>query len=850
MSGSTKSNTNSRKKKRKRKSSVGKVILTILLIGFLTALICGVTFAVYVTTTIDPELDIGVETMRLNYTSQVVYLDESGNEHELEDLFSTQNRTWADLDEMPVHLKNAAIAIEDERFEKHHGVDWYRTFGAAVNMFFKMKSDFGASTITQQLVKNLTGDKQDTVKRKIQEIMRALYIERHYTKDNIIELYLNTIYLSEGCYGVRTAAEVYFDKDVSELTLAECASLIGITNLPTYYDPFINPENNKKRQVDILNKMLELEMISQQEYDEAINQELVFKHEKRAELITNKQSYFVDQVIDDVIDDLMEEHGYSYQIAEKMIYSGGLKIYATINPNIQNIMDSVFKDDSNFPVYKGSVQPECAMVVMDPYTGNVLGIVGGRGEKTLNRGLNRATQSYRQPGSALKPVSVYAPAIEYGLINPQSPEDDAPIKLLNNSPYPKNETRVYSGRMNITQGLEDSLNTVAMRTLEKLTPERSFNFLTANLGFGNLDRENDINLAPLSLGALTNGVSVLEMAAAYSAFPNQGTYIEPRTYTKVLDNQGNVILENTPNVIDAMSERTAAYMNYMLQKVVTEGTGVYAQLDNMPAAAKTGTTDGDKDRWFVGYTPYYTAAVWFGYDKPRYIEQSLSPALTVWKKVMNQIHTGYQRKEFFEAEDFQYVNVCSCSGLLPTDACSHDPRGSRIIRGYFYKDDVPTKRCNVHEAVQIDTTTMQVATEFCPPEAVTTYGLLNLDREYPSGAVVGDEKYTVGAYGTCTMHTTAAPPEEADPNNPDGTVPPDGAENPDENADEQPDGENPPEGQEPGDSTDSQSEQENSDQAETSDNTGDMATLPTQPSENQGSASPPGESGHDSATTQ
>lgn len=751
--------TNKRKRKSRRLESMQLLLITIGLIALCTIFICGSVFAIYMTTSIDPKLDIGAETMNLNYTSVVYYTDDNGEEHELEQLFATQNRTWADLKEMPIHLMNAAIAIEDERFESHKGVDWYRTAGAAVNLFFKMRSDFGGSTITQQLVKNLTGDKEATVQRKLQEIMRARYIEKHHTKDDIIELYLNTIYLGQGCYGVRTAAEVYFNKDVSELTLAECASIIGITNLPTYYDPFINPENNKKRQVNILNKMLELKKITKEEYDEAIAQELVFTREKRAEQITSKQSYFVDQVIEDVIDDLMEQKGYSYQVAEKMIYSGGLKIYATIDPDIQSAMDNVFKNASNFPTYKGTVQPECAMVVMDPYSGNVLGIVGGRGEKTLNRGLNRATNSYRQPGSSIKPLSVYAPAIEYGLINPQSPVDDAPIKVLNNSSYPKNESRTYAGRMTIQSGLEDSLNTVAMRTLVDLTPERSFNFMTANLGFTSLKRESDINLAPLSLGALTKGVSVLEMAAAYSTFPNKGNYTEPRTYTKVLDNQNKVLLENDADVIDAMSEKTAAYMNYMLQKVVTQGTGVYAKLNGgMPAAAKTGTTDDDKDRWFVGYTPYYCGAVWFGYDKPKHISKSLSPALTVWKKVMNEIHTGLEKKSFFETDDFKYVNVCSCSGLLPTKACTLDPRGSRVIAGYFHKDDVPKKRCDVHKEVQIDSTTNQLATQFCPEANLKTVGLLDLHRTFPlSGITLGDEQYTIRSYNE---DGTLAPPSE------------------------------------------------------------------------------------------
>lgn len=752
------------------------VLKTVGLIIACTAGFCILAFLFYLLS-LDSKLDIGVESMNLNYTSTVCYLDENGNEHELEHLYATQNRTWVDIEDMPSYLPYAAIAIEDERFEKHHGVDWYRTMGAAANLVLQMRSDFGGSTITQQLVKNITGDKQDTVRRKLQEIMRALYIERHYTKDTIIELYLNTIYLSQGCYGVSTAADVYFDKEVSDLTLAESAAIIGITNLPTYYDPYINPENNLKRQRNILAKMLELEFITQEEYDEAINQKLEFKHEKRKEQLSSVQSYFVDQIITDVIADLMEEQGLSYQVAEKMIFSGGLKIYATIDPKIQSVMDKYYQNDANWPSSSGSGKPESAMVIMDPYTGEVRGMVGGRGKKTSNRGWNRATQTFRQPGSSIKPVAVYAPAIEYGLINPQTALDDTPFTVLNGKAYPKNETQTYQGRMTATKAIMESINTVAVKVLNDLTPERSYNFMTTNLGFSKLNKETDKNLAPLALGGLTKGVSTLEMAAAYSAFVNNGTYIEPHTYTKVLDNQGNVLLEKKPEVVDAMSEKTASYMNYMLSKVMSPGgTGNLARLNgNIAAGGKTGTTDDDKDRWYVGYTPYYSAAVWYGYDSPKSIPKGLSPALSAWKKIMNEIHKDLPAKSFAEDDNFTKVNVCSCSGLLPNEYCASDPRGSRVVTGYFHKDDVPTKRCKVHIGVELDSETMMKPSEFCPKENIKTYGLLNLSRFFPlSGILVGDEKYAIhesapasgenyfasaspSVRDTCTKHSAAVP---------------------------------------------------------------------------------------------
>ncbi len=755
---------------------------TILFILATTFVICAFVFLVYMLS-LDAKIDIEVEAMKLNYSSIVYYIDDEGNEHEFERLYDSQNRTWVDLDNMPEHLVKAAIAIEDHRFMKHKGVDWKRTIAASANLFFKMKSDFGASTITQQLIKNLTGDNQDSVKRKLQEIMRALYLERHYDKDTIIELYLNTIYLGKGCYGVGTAAKTYFGKDVSELTLAESASLVGITNLPTYYNPYLNPDNNRTRRIDIVNRMNDLGMISDEERDAAVSEEVVFAKNENGESVTNVQSYFVDQIIEDLIADLMEERGYSKQVATRTIYSGGLKIYATVDPKIQKAMDSVFEDNSVFPKYSGSVQPECAMILMDPQNGDILAMRGGRGKKSGARILNRATQAKRPPGSSIKPISVYAPAIEYGLITPFSVEDDAPITVLNDSAYPKNETRTYSGRTTILNGVMQSLNTISMRTLEKLSIERSYNFLTANLGVSSLNSKGDMNLAPLALGQLTNGITVLEMAAAYAPFANGGSYYEPRTYTKVLDNQGAVLIEKNAPPVEAMSKRTATYTSYMLQNVVTGGTGTYAKLANgMPAAAKTGTSNNDEDRWFVGYTPYYVGAAWFGYDQPKYISKSLSPALTVWKKVMNLAHQDLKVKNFEADPDFVTVNVCSCSGLLPSENCALDARGSKVVAGYFHKDDVPKKQCDIHRAVEIDSTTNMIATEFCPLDARKTVSLIELNRFFPiSGVTVDDEQYTFYTetpangmtyfatgvekplHSTCTVHTAPVEiPEDND----------------------------------------------------------------------------------------
>ena len=526
-----------------------------------------------------------------------------------------------------------------------------------------------------------------------------------------------------------------------------------------------------------------------QECENAKNEDIKFNTEKRNTTTAHVQSYFVDQIIEELIDDLVEKCGYSENVALRTIYSGGLKIYATVDPKIQTAMDKIFEDPSKFPNYSGKVQPECAMILLDPENGDVLGMRGGRGKKAGARVLNRATQSKRPPGSSIKPIAVYAPAIEYGLITPFSVEDDAPISILNGSAYPKNETRTYSGRTTINEAVKQSINTISMRTLEKLSIDRSYNFLTANLGVTSLSKNGDKNLAPLALGQLTNGITVLEMAAAYAPFANGGTYYEPRTYTKVLDASGDVLLEKEGKPTKAMSEKTATYMSYMLQNVVSSGTGTYAQLKNsVPAAAKTGTSNNDEDRWFVGYTPYYVGAVWFGYDTPKYISKSLSPALTTWENVMNEIHKGLPAKTFPKNDDFKYVDICSISGDLATENCKLDPRGSRIVAGYFHKDDAPKKACDAHVLVDIDTTTNMLASEFCPAENRKTVALMNIARTFPiSGVVVPDEQYafhddepTDGQFyfssgaekpmnSVCTAHTYTPPTVEEPEVNSDDT---------------------------------------------------------------------------------
>lgn len=782
-----------------------KIIGTLVIIMALTGLILTFIFLAFFDKYLKPEINISLYDFPLNLTSFVYSTDPAtGEKKELEKLYGTQNRVWAEYDQIPQYLKDAAVAIEDKRFFSHNGVDWKRTMYAFSNIFLNSHSNFGGSTITQQLIKNLTDEKEVTVKRKLLEIFRALEFDSNYSKTEILEWYLNTIYLSQGCYGVKTAAEVYFAKDLSKLTLAECASLIGITNRPTLYDPYQNPEHNKERQTEILKQMLEQGMISKSEYTEAINQKLEFKRIK-TQTSTSKQSYFVDQVISDVINDLIAQKGYSRQYATEKVYNGGYSIYATVDTHIQGIMDEVFSNEKNFPVTYGSDLPEAAMVVIDQKTGNIVGLVGGRGEKTLDRGLNRASQSYRQPGSSIKPVSVYAPAIDKGYITPSAVRDDAPLKLSSkNNMWPKNSTvSGYTGRMTIIRAVELSVNTVPVSLVNEMTPEVSFDFATQKLGLTSLQRElkkgqkvySDVGLASMALGGLTKGVSVKDLTAAYAAFPNNGVYTKPRTYTQVVDSNGTVILDNRPKTEVAMEEETAFYMNYMLQSVVKNGTGKAAAMKNIAVAGKTGTTDEDKDRWFVGYTPYYTGGVWFGFDDPKEIdlEKSKNPALVMWKLVMDKVHAGLPAKSFEQPSDVVSASFCLDSGMAPTSNCRNDVRGSRVGTGLFFKKDVPTEACDVHVSVRIDVSTGMLATSYCPPGSIKRMALIKLPRFFNmAGVVLADQKYVIldgkppkGSYAPsggsryavyCSKHTASnpyvPPVETTSPNQTDVSPPP------------------------------------------------------------------------------
>ncbi len=702
---SEKSNKNKKNKKnkpvnksagKKTASLFGKIILGIILVVAVVGIICSSVLFVYGYSVVhgDVVFNLEDEASSQNQTSFIYGYDDDNKLIEITRLHGEENRIWLDKNDMTEYMSKAFIAIEDERFEKHHGVDWKRTIGVMVK---PSNSGQGGSTITQQLIKNLTDENDVTFIRKFNEILSALNLEKHYSKDEIMEAYLNTIYLSHGCYGVKTAAETYFGKEVKDLNIAECACIASITQFPTHYDPLINPENNRNRQLRVLKKMLEQGFITKQEYNDAVDYKMVFTNspdykgsqikksaseKKQAEKIN---SYYTDYVIDQVINDL-QNAGYSAKKAKKMIYGGGLKIYSAVDFDVQNAIEDVYENYKKMP--DETVQGAC--VIMD-YHGRILGMVGGTGKKKANRVLNRAWQSKRQPGSVIKPLSVYGPALEKTLqdgdtnVYWSTPTKDAPLTKINGKAWPTNEGGSYSGEtITVQKGLALSKNTISARTLDKIGTTYSYEFIKNKFHISTLTAQ-DCDLAPMATGSLTYGVTVLEMTAAYQAFGNGGYYYEGYSYYKIEDSQGNVILEKSPEKDKevALSENTSWVMNKMLQTVMTEGTGRSYKIDGVECIGKTGTTTGSNDRWFIGGTPEYIGGVWYGYDKNKEVRYSLSanPSGTIWNTIMTQIYEkkGKNTKEFPE-----------CDGIVHREYSSNGTLSSGSGRwGWFDVNNLP-----------------------------------------------------------------------------------------------------------------------------------------------------------------
>ncbi len=736
---------------RRALSVILKCIMTVLLIGVIASCIIGCVLTVYVFNTFANSQEVPDITRIMENGTSIVYTQNSDGEWVESQRLEGINRIWADLPEIPDYLQKAVVAIEDERFYSHEGVDWKRTLAAVVNKLLNRSDAFGGSTITQQLIKVVSDDSDVTIERKIREIFRALEMERdYYTKEEILEAYLNILPLSDGVVGVGAAANYYFGKDVKELSLAECAVIAGITNNPSYYDPYDHPAHAKERQELILDKMHELGFITDDEYIQAYGEELHYKSSAR---YVETQDYYVDQLIEDVIADLQETYGYNYNYAEQLVYFGGLRIYSYENASVQKMIESVFEDSSNFPDIEGEEEdPNAAVFIMD-YEGRVVATVGGRGQKEGNRSLNRSTQSRRQPGSAIKPLATYAPAIDLDIVNYSTLVRDAPIQLPDGSLWPSNFAQSVGdfGYVTVQYALEDSYNTVPVRILQEMGLETSYNFLTEKLQFTSLE-ESDMDYAPLGLGGFTYGVTVREMCAGFQIFGNGGYYNKPHTYQKVtLDDE--VLLEHTVSTETVIDPATATIMNKLLQKVFTQGTAssLYGYWPYTEVFAKTGTTNDNKDSYFVAGTPYYVGAVWLGYDNNDSLsEYQRAYAKLLWNTCMLKLHEGLDGATFDEWGDVEGHYYSPSTGCV-SDSGSY---------GYYKTSNVPYSN-NVLGGIVYDAPVQETETPTSNAETTTV-------------AVVSEETTETEAQPTETqMSETEAPPSEpTEPPTSEPTEPP------------------------------------------------------------------------------
>ncbi|MBQ6896020.1 MAG: penicillin-binding protein [Oscillospiraceae bacterium] len=717
--------------RKSRKGLVKKLLYwcgVLVCLGVMVGSVAAVWLASYlVDATKEDDRFLNLNDVKLAYTT-ILYAEDPENPgqyieyHRLRN--DTENRVWVDLDKIPQDVIDAFIAIEDKDFYKHNGINIKRTIAAAINEYTPIKlfsSRQGASTITQQLVKNLTEDMDveglGGLFRKLREIFRAWTLEKNYSKDMILEAYLNTLRLSGQLGGVQAGANVYFDKDISDVTLAQAASIAAITNAPTYYSPIANPDNNVERRDYILYLMLENEMITQAEYDEAIAEELVVVTDHETVASSDVTSYFTDMVINQVIEDLQTELDMTAGEATSYLYSGGLRIYTTVNPIIQTAMEEEFTTDGDTfggKNYKEAVvkddatgedviiYPQAAMAVID-YDGKVVGVVGGLGEKTADRSLNRAVDSVRPVGSTMKPIGAYAPAIDMGYINYSSGLPDMPFKKIKDpeTGEERDWPRNYVGEgiyeeinIPVVHAIERSLNTIAVWTVDMLGPENAYDFLTNTLNISTLVPA-DIDHGPMALGSLSYGISPLEMAAAYAMFGNGGVYTTPYCYTTVETAQGDVILEKQVTTVQAISEDTAYIMNRALRQVIVGSRGTAANVggpSRMESVGKTGTTSDDMDHWFIGLTPYYCSAGWWGYDEqiPLSVNYAKHPPTLAWKNVMNIAQADLEYKNFPTSDGVITLNYCKDTGDLATESCPNQGTG------YYTEDNKPATVCYMH----------------------------------------------------------------------------------------------------------------------------------------------------------
>jgi len=751
------------------KIALGAAATVALIVAVCVFVLMGV-LGDYLEAEILPNASLVLESYDLDEPSYVYFVNSQGQIEELQKVHASTDWKHADYEDTPKYLVYAAVAIEDKRFYEHQGVDWFTTIKAFANMFFGDET-VGGSSITQQLIKNRTQNDSVTVQRKVLEFFQAVIVEKNYDKQTIMEMYMNAIYLGQGCRGVRSAAETYFGKELQKLTLTECAALISITNNPSLFDPYSKEvftyageerdgqQRNKYRRDLVLKEMLNQGYITKAEYEEAVAVErltlkngispedkwIVCSNEScdYAEIAstytqtgdnhvcpecggltpieqTNSQeiySYFVDTVLEDVAKQLAAKNGVTtwnddiWEEYMQLISRGGYHIYSTYDKDVQNAVDAIYKDLNEVPS-PGRVQLQSAIVVVDNATGDIVAMAGGVGDDKEHFGLNRATQSKLQSGSSIKPLTIYAPGFQQGTISPATVIKDLPL-TYDDGAWPKNDNRQYAYTHTIFRGVTRSVNAVAANTLKLIGDEYGFTFARDSFGLSTLVEPDDLNFASLAMGAQHHGVTVRDMSCAFATFANDGIYREGRTFTKVYDNKGNLVLDNTQDARTILSEKANTYMNYCLVSAANSGTGTGALFSGHQIAGKTGTTSSSRDRWFCGYTDYYTAAIWCGYDMPAVINLSYNPASYLWRKVMQPIHKDLEYQSLYSTDKMTYVTVCLDSGMIASDACEHDIRGGRTQQVLVYPEDRPAGECKQHVQLDYCTSGDGVATEWC-----------------------------------------------------------------------------------------------------------------------------------------
>ena len=736
-----------KKKFSKKHPKIAILLRIILLVVIIIAVVGTGVFVGMIYGGWGDDFEITKEELVIGSSNSVV-LDKDGNK--LAELSGDENRKIIKLDQMPENLKNAYIAIEDERFYKHSGIDIKRTAAAAVVQYIihAGKSSFGGSTITQQLVKNITKDDERSGKegiiRKVKEWAKAYQIERMLSKDQILELYLNIIFVGgSNNLGVEVGAEYYFNKPASDLDLAECAFLAGINNSPNSYNPYGEKDKSeliKKRTKTVLSKMLELKMIEQNEYDEAVKKVDDGLPFQKAENLGSIYSYHTDATISQVIEDVAKEKGISKSLASTYVYSSGLTIYSTQDTALQSKMDEVMVNNSKDYIRKSKKiegeTSQSAMVIIDNSTGYVVGVEGGLGEKNESRGLNRATQSPRQTGSSIKPLTSLVPGINEGVITPATIYDDNSTDFGIKGWSPK-DYNAFKGLISVRSAITTSQNIPFIKIVDELTTAKAADYLE-RMGVTTLSDTDKQVLSATSIGGFTNGITPLEMAGAYATIANNGIYRRPMFYTKVTDTNGNTVLEGKQDSEEVISEQAAYVVKDLLKSVVQNGTATYCKISGIDVAAKTGTTNNNFDKWLCGFTNYYTAATWYGYDQNEEVTGSTNVAGKIWAAVMSKVHEGKDKVTFERPSGVVTETICKISGKKATSRCTD------TYQEIFVEGKVP-EECDGHSnSVEVCSETGLLANEYCP----------NKITKYHSYIV---EKERLGLWKTSTSSSSSAP---------------------------------------------------------------------------------------------